>query len=95
MTASTAPIEVLIVAVKETAGSALYGMVDVLLATGNVWETLVRSETAKNVFNVRIVSPEKHPFTCGNQIPVNPACAIEDDPEADIIILPELWLGPD
>jgi hypothetical protein len=65
MTANTTPIEVLIVAVKETAGSALYGMVDVLLATGNVWETLLRSETARNVFNVHIVSPESHPFTCG------------------------------
>lgn len=95
MTASITPIEVLIVAVKETAGSALYGMVDVLLATGNIWETLVRSEGARNVFNVRIVSPEKHPFTCGNQIPVDPACCVADDPDADIIILPELWLGPD
>lgn len=37
-------IEVAIVAVPETAGSALYGMVDVLLAAGNLWQTLVRSE---------------------------------------------------
>lgn len=95
MTASITPIKVLIVAVKETAGSALYGMVDVLLATGNIWETLVRSETARKLFNVRIVSPEKHPFTCGNQIPVHPACCVADDPDADMIILPELWLGPD
>ncbi|MFX4227882.1 MAG: hypothetical protein ACFHHU_08350 [Porticoccaceae bacterium] len=34
------PIEVLILAVPETAGSALYGMVDVLLAAGNLWQTL-------------------------------------------------------
>ena len=33
--------------------------------------------------------------SCGNHIPVQPACAIEDDPSADIIIFPELWLGPD
>jgi hypothetical protein len=31
------PVEVLIVAVPETAGSALYGMLDVLLAAGNIW----------------------------------------------------------
>ena len=30
------PIEVIIVAVPETAGSALYGMLDVLLAAGNI-----------------------------------------------------------
>ena len=39
------PIEVLIVAVPETDGSAVYGMVDVLLAAGNIWQTLVRTGT--------------------------------------------------
>lgn len=89
------PIKVLIVAVPETAGSALYGMVDVLLAAGNIWQTLVRSETEDKLFQVSIVSPEKAIFSCGNGIPVNPDCSIADDPDADIVILPELWLGPD
>jgi transcriptional regulator GlxA family with amidase domain len=89
------PVEVLIVAVPETAGSALYGMVDVLLAAGNIWQTLVRSDTRHSLFNVRIVSPDRQAFTCGNRIPVNPDCSIADDIVADIVILPELWLGPD
>ena len=89
------PMEVLIVAVPETAGSALYGMVDVLLAAGNIWQTLVRSDTTLSLFNVRIVSPDGLAFTCGNGIPVNPDCSIADDTVADILILPELWLGPD
>lgn len=89
------PVKVLIVAVPETAGSALYGMVDVLLAAGNIWQTLVRSEAQEGLFQVRIISPGKALFCCGNGIPVNPECSIADDPEADIVILPELWLGPD
>ena len=89
------PIKVLIVAVPETAGSALYGMVDVLLAAGNIWQTLVRSETEDKLFQVSIVSPEKAVFSCGNGIPVNPECSIVENPDADIVILPELWLGPD
>ena len=89
------PVEVLILAVPETAGSALYGMVDVLMAAGNIWQTLVRSDTGQHLFNVRIVSPGKQAFTCGNNIPVQPECSIEENPEADILILPELWLGPD
>ena len=89
------PAEVLIVAVPETAGSALYGMVDVLKAAGNVWETLTRQDSGKTLFDVRIVSPEKQPFACGNGIPVVPDCAISDEPKARIVILPELWLGPD
>lgn len=89
------PVEVLIVAVPETAGSALYGMVDVLLAAGNLWQTLVNSDTENRLFNVRIVSPGKQSFSCGNSIPVIPDYSIADDPVADILILPELWLAPD
>jgi len=86
---------VLVLAIPETAGSALYGMVDVLLATGNLWQTLVRSNDEVKCFSVKIVSTQQGPFTCGNGIPVNPQVFIEDDPSASIIILPEIWLGPD
>lgn len=94
-TPKNSPIKVLIVAVPETAGSALYGMVDVLLAAGNIWQTLVRSKTEDKLFQVAIISPEKTIFNCGNGIPVNPDCSIADAPDAAIVILPELWLGPD
>ena len=89
------PIDVLIVAVPETAGSALYGMLDVLMAAGNIWQTLVRSDSDKHLFSVRIISIHKRTFSCGNNIPVNPDYSIKDNPKAGIVILPELWLGPD
>lgn len=88
-------VNVLILAIPETAGSALYGMVDVLAATGNLWQTLVRSEEARQAFRVRIVSHIETPFTCGNGIPVHPHFEVADDPAAPVIILPEIWLGPD
>jgi transcriptional regulator GlxA family with amidase domain len=88
-------VEVLIVAVPETAGSALYGMVDVLMAAGNLWQTLVRGESKQTLFRVRIVGPTRDAFTCGNQIPVRPDCSVMDNPAASILILPEIWLGPD
>ena len=89
------PVEALIVAVPETAGSALYGMLDVLMATDNLWRTLARSDTPAERFRVRIVSPKARAFRCGNGIPVDPDCAVRDDPHAQVIVLPELWLGPD
>jgi transcriptional regulator GlxA family with amidase domain len=98
MSTTTGPdqsIDVLIVAIPETAGSALYGMVDVLSATGSLWPTLLRSEPVRPCFRVRIVSPDGALFSCGHRIPVNPDCAVADDPFAPIVILPELWLGPD
>lgn len=89
------PIETLIVAVPETAGSALYGMVDVLLAAGNIWQTLVRTEPEQRLFQVRIVAPIREAFKCGHGIPVAPDFSVADNPKARILILPELWLGPD
>lgn len=88
-------VPVLLLAVAETAGSALYGMKDVLSAAGNLWQALARTEPARTLFAVRIVSPRCEPFTCGNGIPVVPDAAIADDPPAAIVILPEIWLGPD
>lgn len=89
------PPRVAIVAVPETAGSALYGMKDVLLSAGNLWHELVRSDAGSALFDVTIVSPRKRAFECGNGIPVKPDFNLDDSPTPDIIILPELWLGPD
>jgi transcriptional regulator GlxA family with amidase domain len=89
------PTHVLIVATPETAGSALYGMLDVLNAAGTLWQSLVREQDMRQLFEVRIVAMQLDPFTCGNGIPVQPHCCIDEQPVADIVILPELWLGPD
>jgi transcriptional regulator GlxA family with amidase domain len=89
------PIQVLLVAVPETAGSALYGMLDVLLAAGNIWQTLTRTGAERKLFRVRIVAAADRPFTCGNGIPVNPDCSVSEGPHAELVIVPELWLGPD
>jgi hypothetical protein len=43
-----------IVAIPETAGSALYGMVDVLSVTGNVWQTLTRIAPTPPPFRVQV-----------------------------------------
>ena len=85
----------LIVATPETAGSALYGLVDVLSATGTLWPALLRDGSGHSCFRVRIVAPGGGLFSCGHRIPVSPDCSLEDDPTAPIVILPELWLGPD
>lgn len=95
MTRAPSPVQTAIVAVPETSGSALYGMIDVLSAAGNLWQTLVGIDPGKQVFDVQIVSPSREPFRCGNAIPVSPDASVDDDPQADIVILPEIWLGPD
>lgn len=88
-------LDVAIVAFPETAGSALYGMVDVLSAAGSVWQTLARADTPQLLFRVRIVAPTAAPFRCCHGIPVQPDRAVADTPAPAILILPEIWLGPD
>jgi transcriptional regulator GlxA family with amidase domain len=92
---SKRPTEVLLMALPQTAGSSLYGMLDVLSVAGNVWQTLTRSGNEQKLFRVRVVAPTGRPFTCGNGIPVSPDCSVSDDPFASLIVVPELWLGPD
>ena len=88
-------LETLVLALPETAGSALYGLVDVLTSTGSVWQTLTRTEVVALPFHVQIASMSTRAFRCGNGIPVSPGVSIRDNPPADIIIIPQLWFGPD
>jgi transcriptional regulator GlxA family with amidase domain len=82
-------------AVPETAGSALYGIFDVLSVTGTLWQTLSGDDAASNLIRPRILSTTTDPFYCGHGIPVHPALALSQANHADIIILPEIWLAPD
>lgn len=87
-------VQAVLVALSETAGSALYGMVDVLAATGTLWRQLVGDDPGVGLIRPRIVALSREPFLCGNGIPVNPDAAIDEVHKADIVILPELWLAP-
>lgn len=87
-------IDALILALPETAGSALYGMVDVLAATGTLWRELVGEDPGRRLIQPRIVSLSRKPFRCGNGIPVSPDVEFGDVVNADIVIIPELWLAP-
>lgn len=87
-------VDAFIVALPETAGSALYGMVDVLAATGTLWCELTGEAPGHRLIRPRIISPSLQPFRCGNGIPVNPDVSLDQAVRPDIVILPELWLAP-
>ncbi|MFP4537385.1 MAG: GlxA family transcriptional regulator [Dichotomicrobium sp.] len=90
-----APVEALIVALPETAGSALYGMVDVLASTGRIWQELNGEPPGMQQIRPRIAGLSREAFRCGNGIPVTPEVSVAEDPSAEIVILPEMWLAPD
>lgn len=88
------PVEALVVALPETAGSALYGMIDVLAAAGALWRQLTGEAAPVPLIRPRIVSLSRQPFACGNAIPVVPDCAFGESGVAKMVIVPELWLDP-
>jgi transcriptional regulator GlxA family with amidase domain len=95
MKSAKKPLEAMIVAIPESSGSALYGMFDVLSVTGNIWQTLSRTGGEQSLIRPRIVSVTTEPFHCGNNIPVQPDLDINTADKPDILILSELWIGPD
>ncbi len=90
-----APLDAHIVCLPETAGSALYGMVDVLAATGTLWRDLTGAGPGQARIRPRLVSCDREPFVCGNRIPVRPELALADVAAPEIVIIPEIWLAPD
>jgi transcriptional regulator GlxA family with amidase domain len=88
------PIDALILAVPESAGSAIYGLIDVLASTGTLWLDLVGDEPGQRLIRPKIVSLSREPFQCGNGIPVTPDLTLDETSGADIIVIPELWIAP-
>jgi len=93
--ADSKTIDALIVALPESAGSAIYGLVDVFASTGTLWRELVGDEPGKRLIRPKIVSLSLDAFLCGNGIPVRPDLTIAMKSDADIVVIPELWLAPD
>ncbi|HEY7228909.1 MAG TPA: helix-turn-helix domain-containing protein [Pseudolabrys sp.] len=89
------PVEALILALPESAGSAIYGLIDVFASTGRLWLELVGDGPAGRLIRAKIVSVSGDPFQCGNGIPITPHSTIAETTDADIIVIPELWLAPD
>lgn len=94
MSQTESRIEVFLLALPQTAGSALYGMVDVLAATGTLWREFVGEEAGRQLIRPRIVSTTKRPFRCGNNIPISPELTLDEATNPYIVIVPELWLAP-
>ena len=88
-------IGALIVALPESAGSAIYGLVDVFASTGTLWREIVGDEPGRRLIRPKIVSLSRDPFRCGNGIPVTPDLTIEEKSDAGVIVIGELWLAPD
>jgi len=95
MTADEKSLAALILALPESAGSGIYGLIDVFASTGTLWREIVGDEPGGTLIQPKIVSLSRDQFQCGNGIPVTPELTIQDKCASDIIVVPELWLSTD
>jgi len=89
------PLDIQLLALPESAGSSLYGMLDVLATTGTLWRELAGLDRGPSLIRPRLLSLTRERFTCGHGIPVKPDLAIGDDVRPDILIITDFWLAPD
>jgi transcriptional regulator GlxA family with amidase domain len=92
--ASHRPI-VAILAVPESTASPLYGMYDVLESAGRDWNVLIEGRPGKSLIRSIIVSADGTPFCSPNGLWVKPECALLECPMPDVIVIPDLMVGPE
>lgn len=85
-------IEAIIVALPETSGSALYGLVDLLSLTSHMSSLPGGREAYCRTIRPRIACLSASAFQCTNSTPVTPELEVGSDEQFSIIIVPELWL---
>src|SRR5262245_54101935 len=88
-------VEALIVALPESAGTAIYGLADVFASTGTLWRELIGDQPGRRLIRPKIVTLSRGSFPCGNGIPVSPELTIAEESNAHITVVPEPWLARD
>ena len=89
------PTRVSLLALPESSGSVLYGLYDVLSATGNIWSQITGEQESSAGMTVEIVSPDKAPFTCWGGVPVAPHASLAERPQSDLIVVSDLAIPVD
>ncbi|MEM1264492.1 MAG: helix-turn-helix domain-containing protein [Pseudomonadota bacterium] len=92
MAAST-PVNVQLLAIPDTSGSALYGMIDVLATHGRLWRAICGLEPGPELIKTQVVAETMEPFRCGYGIPVVPDVVTAAENRPDILIIMDIWVG--
>ncbi len=92
---SHGPLDIQLLALPESAGSALYGVHDVLKTCGRAWREISGIEPGPDPFHPRIVATGTKPFHCGYGIPVEPGAVIGMDNVPEILVITDFWLSPE
>jgi transcriptional regulator GlxA family with amidase domain len=94
MMSAAPPLQVSLVALRETTPTALYGMFEVFGAVGHAWQVYTGEPAGTRRVLPRIVSSDTAPFTCTVGAPVVPAASFEQVDWCDVAVVTDLALPP-
>jgi transcriptional regulator GlxA family with amidase domain len=82
-----------LLAAPETTPSVVFGLYDVLSATGTVYDDMTKGQASESLLDVITVAATKEPFRCAGNILIEPHAAIADVKHADAVVVGDLYTG--
>lgn len=92
--ASHKPLLVTVVATPQTGTAGTFIIMDLLAAVGLLWETLHGEAPQLPHFLPRLVTADGQPYRDFHGVLITPHGSIADFPQPDIVMVPELAIGP-
>lgn len=77
--------------VPDTTPTPLFGLYEVLVSVGRVWENLTGERADAPRLSPKLVTRDGKPVTGAYGIPIQPHDAMGD---ADVVIVPDIWFSP-
>ncbi len=91
MTRSQPRTRVALLAAPQTSASILYGLYDVLLSVGAVYPDMTVGTPGEATLDVFIVAASAEPFRCFGNILVEPAAAVDDVDDVDVVVISDMY----
>ena len=80
-----------ILAAQESSASVLYGLYDIFVSVGAMYPDMLTGTAGDALLDVQIVAASKEPFRCFGNILVEPAAAVDDVDDVDVIVAADMY----
>lgn len=94
MSVENRPVSIAILSFPETTASVVYGLYDLFASTGRDWGSIVDGTPGPSLVKAFIVSKTAGSFEAANGVVIKPDATLDDLPEVDILIVPEVTIPP-
>jgi transcriptional regulator GlxA family with amidase domain len=91
VTQSKRRTSIALLAAPQTSASVLYGLYDVLQSVGSVYPDMTVGSAGDGLLDVTIVAATAEPFRCFGNILVEPAAAVADADDVDVIVICDMY----